>query len=35
MDLLEQLAGLEQGMKSGIMDKDQAFEMFCLRLLDA
>lgn len=35
MDLLEQLAGLEQGMKSGIMDKDQAFEMFCLRLLGA
>lgn len=34
MDLLEQLAGLEQGMKSQTLDRDQSFEMFCLQLLE-
>lgn len=33
MDLLEQMAHLEQGMKKGQLDKDQGFEMFCLDLM--
>lgn len=34
MDILEQLADLEQAMKSGRTDKDQGFEMFCVSLLE-
>ena len=34
MDILEQLAGLEQSMKTDTMDKDAGFEMFCIKLVE-
>lgn len=34
MDWLEELAALEQNMKSGRQDMDAGFEMFCLKLME-